>query len=44
MRQHGGQQAIKHMVTFPLRMGNGLGREESRVVILGNLNEVCLHR
>lgn len=26
------------------RMGNGLGREESGITILGNLGEVCLHK
>ena len=30
-------------VTSPLRMGNSLGREESGIIILGNLGKVCLN-
>jgi hypothetical protein len=31
-------------MTFTLRMGKGLGMEESGIVILGNLGEVSLYR
>lgn len=31
-------------MTSPLRMGNGPEREEPGIIILGDLDEVCLHR